>query len=332
MPDVRRYLSVCDNRFEVFISDNVSTDGTYEALSSIADSRLSVHVNESNIGPVRNGMSALSNAHGDYLFFLIDKDTINENLLSHFIDYLVTEKPCFGFVDLSIQKHDYYEVFQPGLDSILKTGFLGKHPSGYFWRRDLFIKQLSRQEVEASVNETDFPYDVISGFLAAEYPASIVHIPLVINANLRSALPEYARSFTYHGEGKFFGSAENRLKTYRCFLSAAMQLKVSRKEKMVLDKKLTNGVIDQVTVSLRKMLNSTSVCDHYLLIRRKVSMVEMFSNLRKVYRVRKDVIRTFHDVPFFRPDIIITFIKGVVLIFEQVFLEPFFSSELELGV
>lgn len=333
LPDVRRYLSLPDRRFELCITDNLSKDGTVEALSALKDERLSLYVNVSNIGPVRNGMAALSKAQGEYIFFLIDKDTVDEQRLSHFIDYLVREKPCFGFIELNSRpEEDFVEVIQPGLGAVLRAGFLGKHPSGYFWRSDLFRQAAGMPIVDSAAKETDFPFDMVAGFLAVEHPASIVHLPLVINANLRPVPQEYSQSFTYHGESKFFCSAENRLKTFRYYLTATMQLNLSRKDMEKIDLKLTNRVINQVTVSLRKLLLSPSVCEHYMLKSRKVSIGEMFSNLANVWKVRKEVTRSYHAVGIIRSDIFFAFAKGIIRIFEQILIEPFDSSKLELGV
>lgn len=331
LPDVSRYLSLPDGRFEVFISDNSSDDGTVESLSGMEDGRLTLHVNDSNLGPIKNAMTALSLAHGEYVFFLIDKDTLDERLLPLFIDYLIDEKPCLGFVDLNAKAQQDNEVIQPGVEAVLKTGFSGKHPSGYFWRKDLFMKEFVRPIVQSAIAETDFPFDLIVGALAAEFPVSIVHMPLVINANLRPALPGYDRSFSYQGESKFYCSAVKRLSTYRHYLATAMQLDLPVSGKERVDCRLLQNVLGQVTVSLRQLLKSPSVCAHYMLSPRKVSLGEMLSNISKSLKVRKEVIRSHPGVRIVRPDIGVVLFKSIAGVFLQIIREPF-SRDLELGV
>mgnify|MGYP000697719504 FL=1 len=49
-------------------------------------------------------MKALLNCNSEYVIFVLDKDLIDIKYLSAFIDYLVSDKPNFGYVDLDINK------------------------------------------------------------------------------------------------------------------------------------------------------------------------------------------------------------------------------------
>ena len=102
--EIKQYLSVQDERFCIKVNDNCSTDGTVTALLQIHDDRLIVSRNEKNEGSVPNWMKALLNCNSEYVIFVLDKDLIDIKYLSAFIDYLVSDKPNFGYVDLDINK------------------------------------------------------------------------------------------------------------------------------------------------------------------------------------------------------------------------------------
>ena len=48
--DVKKYLSLDDTRFQVIVQDDGSTDGTFQELEKIKDSRLKLRKNKVNLG------------------------------------------------------------------------------------------------------------------------------------------------------------------------------------------------------------------------------------------------------------------------------------------
>lgn len=68
---------------EVIVSDNQSTDGTYEILERYArsDSRVRIYRNETNVGPVRNWARAIGEATGNYIKILWSDDLIDPNFV-----------------------------------------------------------------------------------------------------------------------------------------------------------------------------------------------------------------------------------------------------------
>ncbi|HQQ67063.1 MAG TPA: glycosyltransferase family 2 protein [Thermotogota bacterium] len=85
--------------FEVVISDNCSTDGTWEVLQTYAekDDRVKVFRNERNIGPVRNWKRCIDEARGEYGKILWSDDLIAPNFLEKTLPYLDSD-PGAGFV------------------------------------------------------------------------------------------------------------------------------------------------------------------------------------------------------------------------------------------
>lgn len=83
-------LPQCDDRVELIISDNASTDGTGEIVSEVISCYPEiVYVrNERNIGPDSNFIQCLKLAKGKYTLLLSDDDILLDNSLSIVLDFL----------------------------------------------------------------------------------------------------------------------------------------------------------------------------------------------------------------------------------------------------
>ena len=75
MRAVRSSLSQTYDNVEVLVSDDASTDGTFEELSTIKDQRLVVYRQEKNLGMVGNFDFCLRNATGEF-FLLLGSDDV----------------------------------------------------------------------------------------------------------------------------------------------------------------------------------------------------------------------------------------------------------------
>lgn len=89
--NVRHILQSEDQRFEVVVCDNGSTDGGIEQIQFIQDQRLHIYINEKNIGSLENGLRVLSKGSGKYLMQLLDRDILQVEYLSAYIDMLAEQ-------------------------------------------------------------------------------------------------------------------------------------------------------------------------------------------------------------------------------------------------
>lgn len=89
--NVNRILQSQDRRFEIVICDNRSTDDSIKRLQSISDDRLHIYINEENVGPLENGMRVLAKGSGKYLMQLLDRDILQTEYLSAYIDMLAIQ-------------------------------------------------------------------------------------------------------------------------------------------------------------------------------------------------------------------------------------------------
>ena len=78
------------DNFEVFVSDNASTDKSIEVIKkhAIADSRVSYRANPSNIGFAGNLDEAGRMAQGDWMIMLSSDDVMNNNALAEYNKFI----------------------------------------------------------------------------------------------------------------------------------------------------------------------------------------------------------------------------------------------------
>ena len=292
--EVKDYLSVNDNRFLVKVSDNCSTDGTQEALKTIEDSRLVINYNKENLGSIPNWIKALSDNESEYLIFTLDKDLVDINQLKSFLDFLECEKPCFGYADLDISKPIGYEKMEPGFDNVLKMAYLDKHPSGYFYRRDLFEEAIKKDSFLRLDKRFDFPFEVINAELAVSYPSAIVKGGLITTANRRQDTKE-GKTLSYDDSNIWFG-APRKLIEYKYYFISAQNIGLSKSNTIGLLYHLLYRSYLDVTISLRNLMRNDVVCTHYNIKQRNVSLAEMRNNLKKMQNVFAS--NTYQTIPF----------------------------------
>jgi glycosyltransferase involved in cell wall biosynthesis len=81
-----------EREIEILISNNGSTDGTSEFLNKLkimhSSINLKVMCNAENIGVVRNMISCVNNASGDFWWFIGDDDLVVKDVLPRIVDHL----------------------------------------------------------------------------------------------------------------------------------------------------------------------------------------------------------------------------------------------------
>lgn len=154
---VNHILSYKGNGIEVVVSDNASEDGSIERLREIVDSRLSIYVNEENMGPFVNWYRALTRGNGRYVMLLQDNDNLVIENLPQYLDWL-------SGIDYDIIKNAYAnrEHFSGEVrcSQMLYYGKLFSHGSFVTYKRDAIQ---SIQPLKSSLNsygEGGYPWFV----------------------------------------------------------------------------------------------------------------------------------------------------------------------------
>lgn len=278
--DICELLENKDSRFCISIVDNCSSDGSYESLKQIQDNRLHIRRNDENIGGIANTSKAVRNSEdADYILFCLDKDKINNQYLSSFIDFLEKVKPHSGYVELYPNKEKRESIFyRAGFEATKYTSFLSKHPSGFFWKREdveVYIKNIS-----SKIRNT-FPFwmDILQGYFAYNHDSYILYIPLITHAPYRKDYMENRpRTLTYNKDNIYF-SLKQRINAFENYLDAMEDICPNRKERVQYEYNILINLFSHVSIGLIKAYSDKGNCWHYNVEPRNVGDGEIIDNI-----------------------------------------------------
>lgn len=159
------YRNIIDNNLEediqVIISDNFSSDGTYDAIKSLSNENIKclLFQQNENIGSVRNAIFLLSQADTKYIMFLGDDDYLHKDYLKNVIKILdettlsliVPSNKGVGETgeeigfsrDINIKTSYSFA----GFDACLKHSWRGHQMSGLVFRRDGLLNVLMDNKI-----------------------------------------------------------------------------------------------------------------------------------------------------------------------------------------
>lgn len=268
---VKQLLSINDQRFIITISDNKSTDGTIIELKTINDNRLKIYSSPIILPAYHNYNVALQKGDAEYVLLLLDKEHINPEYLSDFIDFLESEKPLFGIIDIfNNPQTSRFIKNEHGINSIMRGGGKGDtHPSGFFYRKDLYQKEFDRM-TESIKDGGLWTLDIISAGLGAQYDSYLYCKPLI----------SYDNSSILEGESKTAYSTQTiywyggmRVDTLMLFVHSLLNLHFDNKEE-IIHAILKKHVI-MMTSTQKRYFSEPIRCHHYGLKTRRVSLCEM---------------------------------------------------------
>ena len=288
LKDIQALLTSKDIRFRITVQDNHSEDGSFEALQSIEDERFVVRQNDKNLTSHPNHKkSLLNNPDAEYILFSIDKDFVNPEYISQFVDYLEKEKPYYGYLNLHNAKGQEDITYEAGVDAITNLGYLCKHPSGFFWRRYLLEQEMQQDYFTRLPMTFDFWFDLATAHLAAKYPGQVCNIPLFIHAPFRKEYQgKLVPTLSYNEDNIYFGFPK-RMETFEIFLKDLTSLEISKEVLQNVAFHLLRGTLGQVTIGLRAVFHKKNECIRYNLKYRTYSLSELMSNARAALNLYK---------------------------------------------
>ena len=149
--NINRMLECNAREVEFIVCDNASTDHTWDVMSKIEDSRVSVVRNEFNYG-FDNFWRLSFLARGNYFMFVNDRDFIE----AQDIEILVQNLKTIEEVDfISNEKRNYlpgYYTYQDAPDIY----FQSRHPGTLIYRREFCRRIIDREVIEQLLKE-DMP-------------------------------------------------------------------------------------------------------------------------------------------------------------------------------
>lgn len=134
---VTQLLANKDERFQVVVMDNASTDDTFERLQTIKDSRLKLCRNQTNLGAKPNWCRALEYGDGEWLYLVMGRDRLNAGNIGKLIEILdyCREKNIGCIADRKLpNRMRIFELY----DSVKYFLKFGEHPTGAIFKREAF--------------------------------------------------------------------------------------------------------------------------------------------------------------------------------------------------
>jgi glycosyltransferase involved in cell wall biosynthesis len=260
----------CD--IEVIVLDNGSTDATLQLLSEVVDKRLSVYSNGANKGALFNMVNVLERGRGQYLVYCTDQDHVVPEQVAQFKDFLATNPNIYcGFCEFSSIKKGH-EIFSKGLDSINKIAYLGRHPTGYFFKNEPY-KSIDVITRFSDYNFVDlFPLEFVFAELCAQGSGAIFHNNIFIPETRKVTVEQQKSSTTKGASINAFFSPESRLKMSMNYAKHITGLSISDRGKDNLKiKTFLRGLI-AATVGYRAILKNETLCIHYHMEPRELSV------------------------------------------------------------
>lgn len=166
---VMALLSCELKEIQIVVCDDASTDGTYEELIRIKDTRLKVTCNEKNLGAKLNWNKTLEAGDGDYLYLAMGRDLLVVSKMNRLIEML----RIFDDENVSIAMDRKYERGVQVLKRAEALGFMigAHHPTGLILKRQTFHEIVNREDFFRF--NTIYPENYIKKELIMNYIAGI---------------------------------------------------------------------------------------------------------------------------------------------------------------
>jgi glycosyltransferase involved in cell wall biosynthesis len=301
---------------EVVVLDNGSTDDTLISLNTVKDSRLSIYSNGENRGALYNMVNVLCKGTGKYLVYNTDQDHVDSSKIENFKKFLISnENIAGGFCEFYSKRSDY-KIFDRGYKSISKIGYLGRHPTGYFFNKNL-LGSIGIIDKFSNYDYVDlFPLEFILAELCSVACGAIYHDKVFTPEVRRYNVESHKSSTTNGASDKAFFSPKSRLKMAVNYSIHIDTLSISDQYKRKLEiETFLNGLISS-TIGYRSILENRSLCIHYRMSSREVSIFELLTIgvnfCKSYYELRLTRFRVFHRIKFYI-QVILDFIKLVIV-------------------
>ena len=265
--------TVADDRFNVIVWDNNSNDGTKEYLASIKDLRFHC-VSHESVSSAKNITDALMEANTDFALLLLDKDSIDAQLLPRLLDVLQETTARYGLCSLAniyrVSSNSDVDYLELSYESFIKMAYTCRHPSGFFYKTET-MKELIAGCKYLIEEEFPFIFDVVNAHFAAESDALIVNFPVVFAETDDEGVT--TKSYTYNIDNLWF-APQKVVHRYSCFTNDLISLPFPDNLKSKARTKLAQRCYYYGTVGYSSYLSNDKICAHYGIQPRRIKLFE----------------------------------------------------------
>lgn len=268
-------LQCGDPSIEVVVLDNGSTDDTLSILEAIKDERLHVYSNGENKGVLYNILQVLNKGRGKYVVFSTDKDHIDFGAISEFKSFLLRHPGVVcGYCEYDSKAEIELEVYPKGYQAVKKIGYVGHHPTGYFFKNE----QLKSINMTNRFNDYDFvghfPFEFVFAELCLMGDGAIYHKPIFSPETIEMAAKQKSLGTNANLEEAFF-SPQGRLKMAINFSRHinTLPLLLNEKQSLIVDR-FMQGLM-AATMGYSAIMKNNNLCIHYHTKSRDINRKEM---------------------------------------------------------
>lgn len=275
--NIDNLLNVKDDRFQIIVQDNASTDGTHEKAINITDPRFIYRRNSHNIGPLPNALKSLSNINSDFGMALVARDKLNVKELFNFIDFIEKHDVDMGRVELNEKRNDKrIQIYSPGIDSYEQLAYKNCHPSGYFWKEEIInegLKEITKLNVD---KHFDFPFELIFGYACSRYTGVVYNYPVII--------PQYEdfrkvkKTSSYNSSNYFFLPAK-RKEAFKYYTSQVDSLDINNSLKSKIKFNLYKSFLYNYTLGYYNFIANEDNRFHYKISEERPSKKIIIKNI-----------------------------------------------------
>lgn len=268
-------LSRSDPDIEVIVLDNGSTDGTYDELKRITDSRFKLFANSENRGALFNMVNVFGYASGEYVVYSTDQDRTHVERLDQFKAFL-REHPgvSCGFCEFTVPGGGRHRFFARGYEAVSAIAYTGRHPTGYFFRNE-YLRTVCLAERLADFDFVDlFPLEFAFAEVSLLGDGAIYDGGLFSPNNSEDVVKH--KSATTNGASKtaYFAPAA-RLKLAISYSRHTEQLALSVADRSRLLGQIFFAELRAATMGYRAVMKNERLCIHYCMEPRQIGRLEL---------------------------------------------------------
>lgn len=255
----RKIVEECVNKLlsynlpiEIVVSDNASTDGTYETLAEIKDERLKLYKQNDNVGASFNIHTTFMKSTAKYSILISDEEDLDEDTLRYLIDYFKGKEDIGVFLGSGIvlngknKTYSDYE-YDSAEAALFDLGFKTRYMSGIVMNINLYKKHVGHVPVEKSA----YYFDTYS-FMYAEAKLMCYGKTVTSEKILYRQSRKAKTSATNNADEKvYYYEPEGRKTQLCCWMRCVNELPLSDSFKQKLCIKL---IFDAIILSFRCLL------------------------------------------------------------------------------
>jgi glycosyltransferase involved in cell wall biosynthesis len=272
--DIVQHILKCDRPdIEIVVQDNCSPDDTLDRLSTILDPRLHVFKMDENVGGLKNGLSCLMKAAGEYSLICLDKDRVNHHYLGEFVDFLKQNPDVvIGYCSLERDGRSGSDIFEKGLPSLERIGYLSKHPTGFFFKNEYLSKLDIEKRFSSFDKVLDFPFEFIGSELCGLGKAAIIYDPVCSTETREEARSVHSNTYGKATGNRYFFLPEIRLQLLLKYLLHLNGMGLEGNEGKRLVRRMYKQELLNATIEYRKIMEDPDLCSHYHVKGEKISI------------------------------------------------------------